>query len=163
MVVHAGVTPTNAAEQSVLWQTALAWLARREHSRRELAHKFAGQGATAAQIQSVLDALVERGLQSDARFAEGVVSSRVRRGQGAVRIRQELAACGVAAELIDAALAAAGIDWQRRALEVCREKFGAGVPSDWAERARRARFLSYRGFDTDIIRAVLTPGAGEGP
>ena len=29
--------------------------------------------------------------------------------------------------------------------------------------ARRARFLSYRGFDTDIIRAVLAPGTGEEP
>lgn len=163
MVVDAGVTPANAAEQSVLWQRALAWLARREHSRRELAHKFARQGATAAQIQPVLDALVERGLQSDARFAEGVVSSRARRGQGAARIRRELAECGVAAEVIDAALAAAGIDWQRRAREVCREKFGAGGPVDWPERARRARFLSYRGFDADIIRAVLAPGAGEAP
>ncbi|MCC6296537.1 MAG: regulatory protein RecX [Pseudomonadales bacterium] len=163
MVVDAGVTPANALEQSVLWQKALAWLARREYSRRELAHKFARQGATATQIQPVLDALAERGLQSDVRFAEGVVSSRARRGQGATRICRELAECGVAAEVIDAALATAGIDWQRRALEVCREKFGAGEPTGWPERARRARFLSYRGFDTDIIRAVLAPGAGEDP
>ena len=47
------------------------------------------------------------------------------------------------------------IDWQRRAREVCREKFGTGVPADRKEWARRARFLSYRGFATEIICAVL--------
>jgi len=151
------------AGQGALRQTALAQLARREHSRRELERKLARQGAPGEQIRRVLDELAECGLQSDARFAAARVRSGARRGQGAARIRRELAECGVAAEVIDAALAAAGIDWQRRALEVCREKFGPGGPADWPERARRARFLSYRGFDADIIRAALEPGAGEDP
>lgn len=147
---------------SALRQMALGRLARREHSRRELERKLASGGASAELIRQALDDLSERGLQSDARFAEALVNSRVRRGQGAVRIRRELTECGVAAEVIDAAFADAGIDWQRLAQEVCREKFGRSGPADWPERARRARFLSYRGFDTDIIRAVLAPAATGG-
>ena len=144
-----------AAEQVALQQRALGQLARREHSRRELERKLARAGASAELIRQVLDDLAERGLQSDARFAEALVSNRVRRGQGVARVRRELADRGVAAEVIDATCAGGGIDWQRRAREVCREKFGTGVPADRKEWARRARFLSYRGFATEIICAVL--------
>ena len=34
-------------------------------------------------------------------------------------------------------------------------KFGPELPKDWKERSRQARFLQYRGFSTDHIRAVL--------
>ena len=34
-------------------------------------------------------------------------------------------------------------------------KFGPDLPKDWKERSRQARFLQYRGFSTDHIRAVL--------
>ena len=34
-------------------------------------------------------------------------------------------------------------------------KFGPDIPKDWKERSRQARFLQYRGFSTDHIRAVL--------
>jgi len=38
---------------------------------------------------------------------------------------------------------------------VRRKRFGAAPPSDFRERARQARFLEYRGFDGDQIRAAL--------
>jgi len=37
---------------------------------------------------------------------------------------------------------------------VCRAKFGLEAPASWAQRARRARFLQYRGFSSDHIRAA---------
>lgn len=153
-----------AADLSKLRQVALRQLARREQSRRELELRLGREGAPAELVRELLDDLVARGLQSDVRFAEALLRSRVHRGQGAVRIRQELVQRGVTAEVIDAAFAEAGIDWWQRAAEICREKYGRGGPVDWSERARRARFLNYRGFDADIIRAVLAPaGAGVSP
>jgi regulatory protein len=35
------------------------------------------------------------------------------------------------------------------------KRFGPGIPRDYAERARQARFLQYRGFDSAEIRAAL--------
>lgn len=151
---------------TALRRRALDLLARREYSRAELACKLARQGAAPAQVAAVLDECAAQGLQSDARFAEALVASRVRRGQGALRIRRELAERGVAEALIEAALAGAGADWCALAREVYRRKYGAEPAADWPERARRARFLGYRGFDADVIREVLAmedePQAPEG-
>ena len=35
------------------------------------------------------------------------------------------------------------------------KRFGAEPPRDYAERARQARFLEYRGFDGAAVRAAL--------
>ncbi|MFZ5654856.1 MAG: regulatory protein RecX [Pseudomonadota bacterium] len=147
--------PPAETARAALLRAALRRLARREHSRRELGRRLAREGDERAPVDAVLDELAQRGLQSDARFAEAVVASRVRRGQGELRIRHELAEAGVAAEVIDAALERAAVDWVALAAAVCRRKFGYGRASAWAEQARRARFLGQRGFDGAVIRAAL--------
>jgi regulatory protein len=38
---------------------------------------------------------------------------------------------------------------------VRRRKFGSSPPQSLAERAKQARFLQYRGFTSDQIRAAL--------
>jgi regulatory protein len=78
-----------------------------------------------------------------------------------VRIRMELREKGVAAEAIDEALEAAETDWVLAAREARRRKFGVSSPTDLRERARQARFLQYRGFSSEQIRAALGPGEDE--
>jgi regulatory protein len=134
---------------------AMRLLARREHSRAELKRKLGARGAPAELIEQVLDALATRRLQRDDRYAETLVTSRLGRGQGPVRIRRELAEQGVAAELIEAALARCEADWCRLAAETRRRRFGAAAPASWPERARQARFLEYRGFTGEQIRHAL--------
>ena len=134
---------------------AVGLLARREHSRVELARKLAARGAPPEIVEAVLDGLVARGLQSDARSAESLVTSRLGRGQGPVRIRRELLQQGLEAETADDALEAHADDWQALAREVRKRKFGSEVPRAWKERARQMRFLEYRGFSGDQIRAAL--------
>jgi regulatory protein len=89
----------------------------------------------------------------DARYAEQYVAYHAERGYGPVRIAAELRSIGVAEALIDAALAA-GPDWRTLAREVRTRKFGAESPQKWAEKTRQARFLQYRGFSSDHIRAA---------
>jgi regulatory protein len=60
---------------------------------------------------------------------------------------------GLPEGLIDAALAS-GPDWQALARRVRTAKFGRQPPASWADRARQARFLQYRGFSSDHIRAA---------
>ena len=65
---------------------------------------FAVQAADtfgAEELEPVLEDLVERGLQSDARFAEQLVAARVRRGSGPLRIRAELRRRGAIETAID--------------------------------------------------------------
>ena len=59
---------------------------------------------------------------------------------------------------VDAALEAAAEDWAAIAREVRRKRFGVSPPGDYRERARQARFLQYRGFSAEQIRAALGPG-----
>jgi regulatory protein len=134
---------------------AVRLLARREHSRAELLRKLGERGAPAELIDAVLDSLATQRLQSDERYAESLVASRIGRGQGPVRIRRELAERGVDAAQADAALEAAGADWIRLARDTRRRRFGSELPGEWNERVRQSRFLEYRGFNGEQIRAAL--------
>ena len=131
---------------------ALRLLARREHTRAELARKLAAE-ATPEEIQTVLDQLEEAGLLSDRRFAESLVFSRATRF-GAARLRHDLKARGVAEEVIAEALPDDAEGELARARQVWQRKFGR-APADRADYARQARFLQQRGFAVDIIRKVL--------
>ena len=80
-----------------LKQRAVAYLARREHSRAELAKKLSSHG-TQEEIDGVLNSLQDVKLLSDQRFAAAFIRSRAERF-GVGRLRQELRQRGVEAEL----------------------------------------------------------------
>jgi regulatory protein len=142
---------------------ALRRLARREYSRAELTRKLSADFVQdAVPVAQVLDELAAAGAQSDARVAESQVASGVRRGHGPLRICRELAERGIDTDLVQHALAAAAVDWPALAAQVCARKFGDNPADDWSERARRARFLQYRGFGADAIEAALRRGNGDG-
>ncbi len=134
-------------------------LARREHSRLELARKLHARAYTPEIAAEVLDALEEEGLLEESRFVESFVRSRVGKGQGPARIRAELLQRGVDDALIQTGLGEADCDWISLAVAARRKRFGADSPSDFAERARQARFLQSRGFDGGQIQAALDLGA----
>src|SRR5690606_34626294 len=100
----------------------------------------------AALVRAEVLRLREEGLQSDARFAEVYVRSRAQRLYGPSRIRMELRERRIAEDLIEQALAEAGIDWAQQMRELIRRKFGRQPPETIAERAKQQRFLAYRGF-----------------
>jgi regulatory protein len=102
-----------------------------------------------------MEKLTSRRLLSNDRYAASRVRHRAQSGQGPVRIRAELRQQGVADEVIDREMAAADMDWERLAVEVRRRRFGSAPPRSMAERAKQARFLQYRGFSADQIRAAL--------
>ena len=136
-----------------LRQKAIRLLARREHTRAELACKLAAQG-TPEEIETLLAELQACHLQSDRRFAENYVRSHAAR-LGAARLRQTLKTKGVAGDLIEAQLADDALPGElARARTVWSRKFPS-APADTREWARQARFLQGRGFAGDIIRRLL--------
>jgi regulatory protein len=144
-----------ALDEATCTQVALALLARREHGQRELARKLAARGFPAEVVAAAVAALESSGALAEARFTETFVRSRVAKGRGPQRIRSELAQRGVAEADVALALGDADVDWLATARAARRKRFGAAPPSDFRERARQARFLEYRGFSREQIRAAL--------
>jgi regulatory protein len=133
---------------------AIALLARREHSARELRRKLQARGVGEDEAAKAVAGVAAEGWQSDARYAEMLVRSRVNQGYGPVRIEAELEVAGLAAEQIGAALDGAGVDWRALALQVHARRFH-GPPRTSAERAKQYRYLQGRGFDDSQIAAAL--------
>ena len=136
-----------------LRQQAIKLLARREHTRVELARKLAGLG-TQEEIATVLADMEASQLQSDNRTAENYLRSNASR-LGASRLRHTLKTRGVAPEMIEEQLAQADLpDEIERARAAWGRKFSA-APANAKEWARQARFLQSRGFAGDIVRRLL--------
>ncbi len=121
----------------------------------ELERKLARSAGALGGLQSVLDDLSELGLQSDERFASEFVRARVARGQGPQKIRAELAARGITAQLAERALETSGQDWLGLARAAHDKRFGDLPVCDRREWARRARFLAARGFPTDLVARLM--------
>lgn len=132
---------------------ALQCLARREHSRAELAAKLLLHVEEGEDIEAVLDDLAKRNWISDERVTEQVVLH-CRSRFGLQRIVHELRQKGIAEELITAALPEIKDSELSAAREVWQRKFGA-LPQDPKEKARQMRFLQSRGFGWDVIFQVL--------
>lgn len=152
-------SPASPADQErAARAAAFALLAGRDFSRAELARRLARKGHGATAVAAVLESLVADGVLREERYAGQFVTQHAARGRGPLRIRMELGEKGVARETVDSALGEADADWVRAAREARRRKFGTALPQDRRERARQSRFLQYRGFTADQIRAALGPG-----
>ena len=102
--------------------------------------------------------LAEENAVSDSRYGSERVRVRSAQGVGPLRIRAELQAKGVAAEVIATVLDVHDPEWSERAGLARYKRFGPVLPSDRVERARQSRFLQTRGFSFEhIIFAVSTP------
>lgn len=140
-------------EQTPL-QRALGLLTRREHSHKELSRKLSARGVEPAEVRSAVERLAGEGWQSDQRFAEALVRSRVSGGYGPLRIRAELATHGLGREVVAAAMATFDGDWTETACDLVRRRFGPVGQADMAQRRKIADFLIRRGFDGAAVRAA---------
>lgn len=134
------------------------YLARREHGRSELFDKLSRLGFEADVADDAVAQLVEDGLQSDARFVEAFVRSRINQGKGPAKIRSDLREKGVNDGVTEEGIREADQDWYALAVEVRLKKFGAERPAEFKEKARQMRFLQSRGFEQDQIQAAVSAG-----
>jgi len=147
-----------AVDPNVAYTAAVTFLARRDFSAAELRRKLKERGFAESAIEPALVKLEASNVINDGRYGDNVVAHRARRGQGPARIRQELQRSGLGSEAIQTTMDKAkddGPDFVALARAARSRKFGSDLPKDWKERSRQARFLQYRGFSTDHIRAVL--------
>ena len=123
-------------------------LARREHSRRSLRERLLRARVSAEEADTVVEELVRLGLLDDARFARERARVLAERGKGDAAIRFELDREGVGEAEIEAAVAALDPERERAARLVVRR----GATS------ATARLLASRGFDEDVVAALVAPG-----
>jgi regulatory protein len=132
-------------------------LAGREHSRLELSRKlsrYLGEEGSLELLTKLLDEFEQAGWLSDQRFAEQWVERRAQR-YGNVRIRQELSARGVQADLVDRPIEALENSEHVRAFEIWQRRYGGEVSGDVNERARQVRFLLQRGFSAAVVARIV--------
>jgi regulatory protein len=141
------------ADPAAVQAAAVTLLARRDFASAELRAKLRSQGFEDGAAGQVIAELAARGVLDDRRFAENFVNWHAGRGQGPIRIAADLRRLGLPEGLVDAALAS-GPDWPALARRVRTARFGGKPPASWADKARQARFLQYRGFSSDHIRAA---------
>ncbi len=140
-------------EPGTLRERALGLLARREHSRAELARKLEVAGFDREEIGMLLDAFEAKNWLSDQRFAESYVADHRARA-GSIKLAYDLRQRGVADSIIAGVLSDNRDSELERAREVWRKKFGA-PPATAAEKAKQIRFMQSRGFAGEVIRRAI--------
>ena len=127
-------------------------LARREHSRLELYQKLKQKKFEPNIINTELDKLSNEGLQSDERFAEAFLRSRVDKGKGPNIIHSELLQRGVDEILISNVLESISEgQWCEVAYETMNKKLGNESELDYDKQLKLMKFLNNRGFTRSQI------------
>jgi len=154
--VKPALSEPDSGDPNHSWQYAITLLARRDYSSGELTRKLAERGYLEHAIVPVVEELLATNKLNDERYSQNFVAYRARRGHGPARIRSQLKTSGLDRSTIDEAVKGEDApDFLALARAVRTRKFGPDQPKDHKERARQARFLQYRGFSNDHIRAVL--------
>jgi regulatory protein len=133
---------------------ALDALARRDYASEDLRRKLLEKGYDAVVVVPLLDALRAEKLLDDRRYAENFVAYHAARGQGPLRVRADLRRHGLEGPLVEECLDAFP-EWIVHLREARQKKFGAKLPSTYADQQRQVRFLGYRGFTSAQIRTAL--------
>ena len=143
---------------TALRRRAMDLLARREHSRCELARKLQDRfpEADPESVEEVLTRLAEENLQSDRRFAEEFVRMRMRRGFGWLHIRADLQARGVADSMVSD-FARPDEEWLELAESLVDSRLSgqSELRPGSREHQRLFRFLQSRGFSAEIAHKSL--------
>ena len=136
--------------------TAMDLLTGREFSRAELRKKLHQRFDGHSAIDEVLARLESEGLQSDQRFTEAFLRARIHRGHGLNRIRLDIRQKGIAESLFNLTVEQDNTDWFALAADVAKRKFGLKPIKDQKDKAKRVRFMQYRGFNFEQIKYALS-------
>lgn len=149
-----------------LHEVALNLLTRREHTAAELTQKLKMRGFAADEIEAEIERLSAVELLSDQRFAASYLEARLARGYGPLKIVFELKNKGITEEASNNLVKSIASDvWENSLRELYQKKFPQKI-RDFADKARRMRFLLSRGFTKSQINQVINyavPNDGRDP
>ncbi len=134
---------------------AVRLLSRREHSAFEIRDKLHKRDFDEAEIEQTIIELQQGGWLSDERFAEAYIRMRQKKGFGPIRISMELNERGVKESIVDDYLQAGDEGWQQTLEQQYLKKYKNKSIVDYNDKAKRIRFLQYRGFALDVIYQIV--------
>lgn len=134
-------------------------LARREYSQHELRYQLKNQSYTEPQIVACLAYLSDNNYQSNTRFAEMLVRTRIGQRYGIKKIHYELLQKGIDEHLAANALA----DYHDKFIENAQQLISRKAPrgdistviTDWKLKSKITRFLVGKGYDYDTINTAF--------
>lgn len=167
-------TSKQRTDRTALTQ-GIAYLSRREYSRKELGTKLAQCGFDRDEVEAALDRLAKEKWQDDRRFAQALVRMRASSGYGPARIRNELQTHRIGGEQADEAMSQYEGKWESIAIDWVRRRYGmvaepgdpegasgasAGTLADreamLAVQRKAADFLTRRGFDYSCMKMAIS-------
>ncbi|VAW54141.1 Regulatory protein RecX [hydrothermal vent metagenome] len=135
---------------------AVRLLSRREHSTYEIRDKLLQRDFDEAEVEQALAELQQGDWLSDERYAEAYIRMRQQKGFGPIRIAIELNERGVKESIVDTYLYAGEESWRQTLLNMYEKKYRNTAVDDYNEKAKRIRFMQYRGFALDMIYKEIT-------
>ena len=135
--------------------TAVRLLSRREHSAFEIRNKLTKREFDSSEIEQAIAELIQGDWLSDERFAEAYIRMRQLKGFGPIRISIELNERGVKESIVETYLHAGETSWSQTLVEQYKKKYKNKAIEDYSDKAKRIRFLQYRGFSLDSIYRLV--------
>jgi regulatory protein len=150
---------SQAVSRLRVFDKAVALLAVRARSARDLRTALRRRGATAVDAGAAVEELLSLGLLNDAAYALAVAQGRATgSGMSRRRVSQVLTRKGIDPRLADNAAREVfeGVDETEAALQLAERRLRSLERLDDAVRRRRLHaFLARRGFASDVVRRVL--------
>lgn len=134
---------------------AVRLLSRREHSAFEIRAKLTKREFDNSEIEQAIVELIQGDWLSDERFAEAYIRMRQLKGFGPIRISIELNERGVNESIVEAYLHAGETSWSQTLVVQYKKKYKNKAIEDYSDKAKRVRFLQYRGFSLDSIYQLV--------
>lgn len=133
------------------YQAAIQFLSRREYAAKELADKLIQQRHDKGVVEELLKQLQEKDYQSDARYCEMLVRTRIRQHYGPVKIAYELKQKGISTALINKELSQYEDDWATIVRELVDKKQRGSQPLSVD---KLTQFLLNKGFSYSHIKSM---------
>ncbi len=150
----------NSLSPNEVYQRCLALLSQREHSQHELRQKMLRHGVSEALVEATLKRLQADGYQSDARFVESFVRSRLNKRHGGRKIAYELQQRGISAAHAKAEIGKYDDEQLANAQTLIVRKAPRGdintLFTDFKLKEKVTRSLVNKGYDFDTIRSAFT-------
>jgi len=145
---------------SSIRERAMNFLARREHTKKELRVKLSRYDYDECDINAAIVELEDDNLQSDSRFVEDYVRHKKISGYGPAYIKQQLQARGIDSDTAATAVLLEDDDansWDMVLFKLWNKKYKDMLMTPQLK-AKAMRFLLSRGFDIDSIYKLLNNG-----
>lgn len=132
-------------------------LSKQEYAYAELKYKLKARGHLSdSQIDQLLNEFVEKGWQSDKRYAESVITLAINKLRGKNWIIQKLVyEKKIEKNMVTSLLESKNIDWLIQAAACYQKKYYNSPTHDLADQQRRIQYLLRQGFDYDLALKVI--------